>query len=716
MRQRLRLWQDVDSSLMAPPEPAAPYVSLVATARNDDHGGNLLGRMQVFIDAWINQCKRHGLDSELILVEWNPPPDRDRLDTALRWPADTSPCQVRIITVPPELHARYHHSAALPLYQMIAKNVGIRRARGEFILPTNIDIVFSDELVAFLASRQLEKGRMYRIDRHDVMSDVPIESTLDQQLEYCRGHLIRLCAREGTFAMTQDGVRQNEQSDITPAHSGLSFGEGWGPTEPYANSCERFRWVHGDAQILARVPEGGAVLLLEVEPGPGVDSLPQPLQVLDENGSTVAEWKIAGRTTLALAVPASQGSVRRSFWLRVPGGGRPVLSDPRILNLAVFRCDWAETNPPKTGRTSVLSVVEQNRVTLQRLLGACRRFGGIGALLSDGPRTIWRAIGLLSRRGSDIFEAGLDFQLGPGWFYLEEAEGERFRWASKEAQLALRMPAFASRLALLVEPGPGMAHKPFGLVIRHLDDNSTLVHRAVVRGLTYVEFSVKAEPGKITTLSMTPDREGLPGEADPRLLNFRVLACGAGAQRDAVALMDESSAASKWPSLRVDSRPATMNWNAELEPFRRQIDTMGKPAFLHTFACGDFTMMAREHWFDLRGYAELDVFSMHLDSMLCYASYHAGVREELLREPMRIYHIEHAVGTGWTPEGQAQLEARIARKGIKSLFWEDMGWMIMQMRTLHAPLIFNLEDWGLAKENLPEISFSPPLAARKAGP
>src|SRR5215471_5953131 len=115
---------------VCPEEFTAPYLSLVATARNDNHGGNLLGRMQVFVDAWINQCKRHGLRAELILVEWNPPADKPGLSEALRWPADTGPCQVRIIQVPPEIHRRYHHAEALPLYQMIAKNVGIRRARG----------------------------------------------------------------------------------------------------------------------------------------------------------------------------------------------------------------------------------------------------------------------------------------------------------------------------------------------------------------------------------------------------------------------------------------------------------------------------------------------------------------------------------------------------------------------------------------------------------
>jgi hypothetical protein len=112
--------------------------------------------MQVFVEAWINQAKRHNLSSELIVVEWNPPAGRERLAKTLRWPNDTGPCDVRIIEVPPEVHSRYRHAAASPWYPMIARNVGIRRARGEFILATNTDIVFSDELVRFLASRQLE--------------------------------------------------------------------------------------------------------------------------------------------------------------------------------------------------------------------------------------------------------------------------------------------------------------------------------------------------------------------------------------------------------------------------------------------------------------------------------------------------------------------------------------------------------------------------------
>ena len=76
-----------------------------------------------------------------------PPAARGRAALARR---SRARLRVRFIEVPPEMHARYDHGKALPLYQMIAKNVGIRRARGRFVLATNIDILISSELAAFM--------------------------------------------------------------------------------------------------------------------------------------------------------------------------------------------------------------------------------------------------------------------------------------------------------------------------------------------------------------------------------------------------------------------------------------------------------------------------------------------------------------------------------------------------------------------------------------
>ena len=57
---------------------SAPYLSVVAAARNDDHGGNLLRRLQIFVNALVGQANRHRLPIELVLVEWNPPAESHR--------------------------------------------------------------------------------------------------------------------------------------------------------------------------------------------------------------------------------------------------------------------------------------------------------------------------------------------------------------------------------------------------------------------------------------------------------------------------------------------------------------------------------------------------------------------------------------------------------------------------------------------------------------
>jgi hypothetical protein len=177
---------------------AAPYLSVVVTARNDNHGGDLLYRMRVFISGLVAQCERHRLDAELVLVEWNPPEDRPRLSEALDWPASEY-CPVRIIEVPHALHARLEHGERLPLFQMIAKNVGIRRARGTFVLATNVDVLLSDDLAAFLARRQLRSGVLYRTDRYDVTADIPEDAPIAEQLALAAGRVIRICRREGTL-------------------------------------------------------------------------------------------------------------------------------------------------------------------------------------------------------------------------------------------------------------------------------------------------------------------------------------------------------------------------------------------------------------------------------------------------------------------------------------------------------------------------------------
>jgi hypothetical protein len=52
---------------------------------------------------------------------------------------------VRVITVPSDLHDTLNSTS--PVLEFHAKNVGIRRARGDFVLVTNPDILFSTALI-----------------------------------------------------------------------------------------------------------------------------------------------------------------------------------------------------------------------------------------------------------------------------------------------------------------------------------------------------------------------------------------------------------------------------------------------------------------------------------------------------------------------------------------------------------------------------------------
>ena len=95
---------------------------------------------------------------------------------------------------------------------------------------------------------------------------------------------------------------------------------------------------------------------------------------------------------------------------------------------------------------------------------------------------------------------------------------------------------------------------------------------------------------------------------------------------------------------------------------------------------------------------------MHLDSMLCCAAHNGGVGEEVLREPMRIYHIEHAIGSGWTPEGEMRMYERLAQIGLPYVSYEQLKWLIVQMRRHHVPILMNLGDWGMGGVTVPDSS------------
>jgi hypothetical protein len=174
--------------------PSRPYLSVVMASRNDGYTGGMLRRLQLSVNAYVSQMERFDLASELVLVDWNPPAGKP-LSQALEWPAVMRRCSIRIITVPPQLHASLPFADRLPILIHRARNVGIRRARGEFILPTSPDILFSNELAQWFARRELDPACMYRVARRDVPEEALRYASTEKRLRYCRKHVQKVHPR-----------------------------------------------------------------------------------------------------------------------------------------------------------------------------------------------------------------------------------------------------------------------------------------------------------------------------------------------------------------------------------------------------------------------------------------------------------------------------------------------------------------------------------------
>lgn len=191
-----------------------PYISFVATSRNDNHGGDMSKRMHIFVRGLIHQCNTFKLPCELVMVDWNSPDSKELLSDVLPKTSPGDYLRIRYIVVPPEIHATYRFSEHLGLYQMIAKNVGIRRAEGEFILATNVDLLFSNELFEILAKRDLKEGFFYRANRADVPNTLDEHARVDAQLEYCRNHVTKRLGKDPKLLVKNPAIQHSWRAKI----------------------------------------------------------------------------------------------------------------------------------------------------------------------------------------------------------------------------------------------------------------------------------------------------------------------------------------------------------------------------------------------------------------------------------------------------------------------------------------------------------------------
>lgn len=146
-----------------------PYLTIVITGRNDDFGGDFNARFFGALGFNHDCLRAAGIPHEFVFVEWRPIEGKPYLATLAghAFP-ELSDSELRSYVVDPAYHDALSLNPRIQFQEFIAKNVGIRRARGEFVLTTNTDIYLGRGVRDFLAERSLSPRVLYRAPRHDL--------------------------------------------------------------------------------------------------------------------------------------------------------------------------------------------------------------------------------------------------------------------------------------------------------------------------------------------------------------------------------------------------------------------------------------------------------------------------------------------------------------------------------------------------------------------
>ena len=147
--------------------------SIILTGRNDDYGAEYIKRLNNFLRNLSFLIKKYKISAEVLITEWNPLKDKEPLYQVIDKSIGT---HVRIITVPEYEHSKIENSDIFGVFEFIGKNVAARRAKGKWVLFTNSDNIFNEDVGEFLGQDSYEDNCFYRVFRIDFKG--PISGSL----------------------------------------------------------------------------------------------------------------------------------------------------------------------------------------------------------------------------------------------------------------------------------------------------------------------------------------------------------------------------------------------------------------------------------------------------------------------------------------------------------------------------------------------------------
>ena len=196
-------------------EKNLPYLSIVIPFRNDNYTLNAIEKLNFSLNILIDQLEKTGTPSEIIIVDWNSPDPNKPLINEINIKKKTIFVSVLIFEVPKSIHEKYKGNKNRNLVGEAAFNVGIRRSRGEFIVGKVSDTFYSKSLIEFISKKNLNKKKVYRLDRVDVKSDFPIPCDWEKHFK------TRILFRK---SLTQPGLHAKACGDFLLMSKQIWFG------------------------------------------------------------------------------------------------------------------------------------------------------------------------------------------------------------------------------------------------------------------------------------------------------------------------------------------------------------------------------------------------------------------------------------------------------------------------------------------------------------
>jgi hypothetical protein len=135
-------------------------ISAIICGRNDNYGGHLIERANYSINSLLETF------DEVVYVDWNTEEGKNILTDDLDI-KDRS--KLKVITINPNKVKELTKGVKCqPMCEVLSRNIGIRRAKGDIIVSTNIDIIAPTRDELNIAVSNLKPMEMLTVTRKDI--------------------------------------------------------------------------------------------------------------------------------------------------------------------------------------------------------------------------------------------------------------------------------------------------------------------------------------------------------------------------------------------------------------------------------------------------------------------------------------------------------------------------------------------------------------------